>query len=129
VLKAQERASALIGTPFRLQGRIPEIGLDCLGVVVIAYELRPREVPRYRITDGTWSEVSGGLSRWFEPIENRMPANGDLLVFRFRTSFHFGVVSDGYFIHADVRAGKVVRRRLPTHYGPQCRIFRYRGET
>lgn len=126
MLEPHERALSLIGIPFRVQGRDPNVGLDCLGVVICAFELPEADVPRYRISDGDWGIVDQGLSTWFEPAADF--ARGDLLIFRLSRSFHFGVITGSHFVHADAAAGRVVVRRLPARFGRECRIFRFRGD-
>lgn len=42
-----DAASALVGAPFRLHGRNPTTGLDCVGVLVCALRSVARPVPDY----------------------------------------------------------------------------------
>jgi cell wall-associated NlpC family hydrolase len=128
VLEPHERALQLVGVPFRPQGRDPERGLDCIGVVVCAFRLQPPDVPRYQLIDGSWDQIVGELYRWFAAISVNDATAGDLAVFKLPRSFHFGVISGAHLIHADITVGKVVARRLPARLGKECRIFRYRGE-
>lgn len=127
MLEPHERALTLIGVPFRHQGRDASIGVDCLGVVTCAFKLPLPDVPRYKNTDGTWQSIEDGLSPWFDPCDGRRATNNDIIVFRLPRSFHFGVVSGAFLIHADLKAGRVVARRLPARLGPECRTFEFRG--
>jgi cell wall-associated NlpC family hydrolase len=81
--RAWRAAQALVGTPFRLHGRDPRFGLDCVGLIIAAYARAGHAPPglpdRYRLR----GEAAGLAETW-------LAAAG------------FGSVSDG------VRAGDVV---------------------
>lgn len=128
MLEPHERALSLVGVPFRLQGRNPSIGLDCLGLIIGAFDLSGFETPTYRISDGNWNQVEFELARWFGKTERAIPRTNDLAVFRLPRSFHFGVISGGLLVHADIVAGKVVTRKMPTRLSGDCRIYTYCGE-
>ena len=115
---------ALVGVPFRPHGRDPVIGLDCLGLVICAFQLRNVEVPRYRLTDGDWDRVQRGLAPWF--VQFRERRQGDLVVFRLPRCFHFGVLAERHLVHADLTLGQVVARPLPANLGREARYFRIR---
>jgi hypothetical protein len=73
------QARALVGAPFRLHGRDPETGLDCLGVLAaalaacgISARLPNGYVLRNRILPELGDYVAGngsppGMSCWFAP--------------------------------------------------------------
>lgn len=124
VPEPHERAAHLVGTLFRPQGRDPATGLDCLGLVICAFQLPFTEVPTYRSTDGCWPSVEREVARWFKSVGQSALKNNDLAVFQLTRSFHFGVISGAYLIHADASLGKVAARRLPSRYGRECRIYR-----
>lgn len=126
MLEPQERARALIGTAFRPQGRNPAVGLDCIGLVICAYDLPAGEQPTYRLTDGSWPEIEIGLKPWFDRVEAGRGISNDLVVFALSRSFHFGVISGSALIHADVNAGRIIERRLPTEPGRKHRLYRLR---
>lgn len=128
MLEAHQRALGLIGTPFRPQGRDPATGIDCIGLVVCAFAISERRAPDYRLTDGCWEELERGLRPWFDRLEDTGPASGDVVVFRLRRSFHFGVISGPDLIHADAAVGRVVARRMSPTIGNYCRIYRFRGD-
>jgi hypothetical protein len=128
VIEPHERALALLDVPFRFQGRNPDTGLDCLGVVIWAFRLRNTGIARYRITEGDWNRVAEELSVWFAPAETVTGRDNDLAVFRLARSFHFGVISGGHLIHADAAIGRVVARRLPARLGRECRFFKHQGD-
>lgn len=128
MLEPHERALSLVGVPFRFQGRDPSIGLDCLGLILRAFDLIVIEPPTYRISDGSWDRVESELFRWFVRTNRTNPQTNDLAVFRLPRCFHFGVISDGLLVHADIVAGKIVTRKMPTRLSGDCRIYLHCGE-
>ena len=102
-----ERARALIGTRFRPQGRSVDFGLDCIGLIAIAYRLPSERLPtRYRLRGDHGSAVIAGLRTCFRPVRKGM--HGDLLlVMAGREQFHLAVKTDIGFIHADARHGVI----------------------
>jgi hypothetical protein len=102
------RARSLIGCRFRPQGRDPEHGLDCVGVVCAAFGIAADSVPRdYRLRDGGLERLMLELGRFFRLV--LIPTVGDVLVFRIAADqLHVGILSDRGFIHADARLRKVV---------------------
>lgn len=125
MLEPHERATALIGTRFRAQGRNPASGLDCVGLVICAFDLSPVELPRYRLTDGDWDGIERALRPWFDRcMGNTRPS--DVVVFRMPRCFHFGVLGKGHLVHADLTIGRVVARQLPAPLSSDARHYRYR---
>ena len=120
-----ERARALIGTRFRPQGRSAEQGLDCLGLVAIAYRVPLGRVPAdYRLRGDHLSDLLEGLRPFFRPV--RKIAAGDLLLLEAgRQQLHLAVKTDAGFVHADVRHGVVETPGEPRW--PQLRAFRRRA--
>jgi hypothetical protein len=102
-----ERARALIGTRFRPQGRSAEHGLDCIGLVAIAYRLPADRVPSgYRLRGDHGPGLMAGLRTFFRPV--RKLANGDLLLLQSGLEqAHLAVKTEAGFIHADARHGVV----------------------
>lgn len=97
------RARALLGIPYRPGGRNVETGLDCLGLVIAVFDL-PDLASRAR----TEVEVAGLLDEYFRRVQD--VEDGDLLVMRRGRRFHFAVCSGEGFVHADIRARRVVAR-------------------
>lgn len=110
-----EAALALVGTPYRLHGRDPRVGLDCVGVLAAAlgqpgsvpngYALRMRRIP------DTASLVGGlGLTEANGAIQP-----GDVLMLRpSPCQFHLAIASDARsMIHAHAGLRKVVRGPRP----------------
>jgi cell wall-associated NlpC family hydrolase len=105
-----ERARALVGVPFRPQGRDPKHGLDCAGLVLSAFAIEPDEVRRdYRLRGPHAAELADTLSRWFDGIAREIAASGDVLLFRFgKDQSHLAISCGDTFIHADAALRRVV---------------------
>ena len=102
-------ALAVVGVRFRLHGRDPASGLDCVGLV--AWALRAggytAAVPTgYRLRGGDPAAVlDAGLVRVDEP------ASGDVLLMRTGPGqLHLGVWTDDGLVHADAGLRRVVLR-------------------
>lgn len=106
-------AETLVGAPFRLQGRDPATGLDCIGVVAAALALCGRTVPTpegYGLRNRTITGFLGlaeraGLQPGTEP-----PAPGDLVLVRPGPGQHHILVtlSGDRFVHAHAGLRRVV---------------------
>jgi NlpC/P60 family putative phage cell wall peptidase len=117
-------ARACLETPFVHQGRLPGVGLDCIGLLVavaraIGYPHQDRDgygrLPAQGLLEST-------LSSHLDEVPRSMLQPGDVLAFRFRRDpQHVGILTgDNTLIHAYQQAGKCVehgyddewRRRL-----------------
>ncbi len=104
---------ALVGAPFRLHGRDPATGLDCVGVAAIVFGVR--DVPRgYSVRTADGAGVAGlidaaGLTRvWREPVA------GDLVLVKSGPAqCHLVVITAAGFVHADAGIGRVVETPGP----------------
>ena len=111
-------AEALIGSPFRLHGRDPATGLDCIGVLAAAlkatghsavlpsdYSLRNRRIP-----DTAAAAASAGLA----PAKGECAA-GDVVLCRVSAcQFHLAIaLGPDRFIHAHAGLGRVVLSPAP----------------
>lgn len=104
-----EAAEALVGAPFRLHGRDPATGLDCIGVLAAAlgtalpggYRLRRRALP-----DLSAIAAACGFGAAEGAIEP-----GDVVMARVSPcQFHLLVAArSGGFVHAHAGLGRVVR--------------------
>lgn len=106
-------AERLVGTPFRLHGRDPARGLDCVGLVAAALGAvgRPVRAPAgYRLRqsriDGLIDAAAlAGLAEVEAPV-----APGDVLLVQPGPAQHHLLVAaaEGGFVHAHAGLGRVV---------------------
>lgn len=114
-------ARALVGTPFRLHGRDRKNGLDCVGVLAVAfatcglsarlparYSLRAHNLPNLTpITTGL------GLREAEDPIE----AGDVILVHPGACQYHLAIATTlNRFVHAHAGLRRVVEGPLPAHW-------------
>ncbi|MDB5702168.1 MAG: hypothetical protein JWL66_2367 [Sphingomonadales bacterium] len=101
------RARALIGVPFRLHGRDPATGLDCIGLVACA--VGGAVVPTgYRLRQGSPDAIVAGLdgAGLTRVVDHRA---GDILLFEAGPAqFHLGVMTAQGFVHACALLRRVV---------------------
>lgn len=104
----EARALALVGCPFRLHGRDPATGLDCVGVAAIAtgaaaptgYALRSERVGEAE----AWLQRHG-----FARVNEALP--GDLMLMRPGPGqLHLCIRIAGGVVHADLGLKRVVAR-------------------
>jgi cell wall-associated NlpC family hydrolase len=111
-------AARLIGAPFRLNGRDPDFGLDCVGLVQYAleatgitlaglngYRLRNHSIDRFlQVAENAGLKtISGTIVTGDIVLVTPGPAQHHLLV----------IEDDRNFIHAHAGLRKVVRSMLP----------------
>jgi cell wall-associated NlpC family hydrolase len=126
-----EKATRMVGTPFVHQGRLPGVGVDCIGLLVCAAREAGLDVgdrasygrqPNPRALMAELDRVATRLSR---PIDARalgrddgataFARRGAVLVFwRVRTSLprHVGVCDGEFVVHTWQEIGRVVRHRI-----------------
>ena len=109
----EQIALSLVGALFRLHGRDPATGLDCVGVAALVFGVR--DVPRgysVRTADGAGVAAlidAAGLTR-----VRREPVAGDLVLLKSGPSqCHLVVMTDAGFVHADAGIGRVVETPGP----------------
>lgn len=97
----------LIGAPFRLHGRDPATGLDCVGVVAMV--LGAEAVPSgYRLRRAVPDEIIEGLEA-AGLVQVSDPQAGDvLLIAAGPAQFHLAVKSHAGFVHACALLKRVV---------------------
>lgn len=103
------RARDCLGAKFRLHGRDPATGLDCVGLVAWAH--RRGDVPTgYRLRSGSADGYAAMLTAaGLRRTEAVLP--GDvLLCMSGPGQFHLGIASEAGLIHADAGLGRVVER-------------------
>lgn len=111
-------ALALVGAPFRLHGRDPMTGLDCVGVVEAAcracgcHAVLPRDYTlRSRRTAAPAAHAARlGLAPATEPIEP-----GDVVMVRIGACQHHLAIAaaPGRFVHAHAGLRRIVAGPLP----------------
>ena len=131
-VKLATSALALVGAPFRLHGREPATGLDCVGVLAAAlaacgrapqlpngYVLRSRILPELR-----GYVVGNGLAPAGGP-----PAPGDVLLARAGPGqVHLLIaVGNEHFVHAHAGLRRVICGHLPANW-PVLRHWRIATE-
>lgn len=96
-----ERALELVGTRFKLQGR-DRTGVDCLGVVVLVFDLPADALPDdYRLRGRGFGQVIDQAGQYFRRILPCSCRPGDLLLLAPRDDqVHFAVQTKGGFVHA-----------------------------
>jgi len=123
-------ARAHIGTPFRHQGRVPGLGLDCAGLLIAVareFDLEYRDVSGYsRRPDGTLlsvMEAQGSL------IKIKEPEPGCVLVMRFSNEpQHVAICTGQTLIHSHAAVGKVTEHRFADVWRARVvAAFRFKG--
>lgn len=102
------RARGCVGTAFRLHGRDPERGLDCVGLVGVALD-RLDALPRgYALRGGDPVRYAAMISAaGLEPTDHR--GGGDVLLMQTGpVQFHLGIWTGASLIHADAGLRRVV---------------------
>lgn len=123
-------ALAMVGTPFHAQGRLPSVGLDCIGVVVClarafglphtdiaAYPMRPNGMLR-PLLDAQLVRV------------HRAPQEGDVLLMSFAGEpHHVAVMVDGgRIVHAYATVRRCVAQSYSDHWREKVRaVYQFPG--
>lgn len=123
-------ALALVGTPFHPQGRVPGVGIDCIGVAICAaracgiaiadrtdYPMQPNGILR------------GELNARLQRVQGE-PQAGDLLMMRFDTAPHHValLIDGGRIVHAHMRARRTVVQAYTNYWRERtCGAFRFEG--
>ena len=129
-----QAARQCLGTPFRHQGRIAGVGLDCAGVAIhVARQcgLGVIDVEGYsRTPSGGQLEAAldaqPGLQR-VAALADRQP--GDLLLMRFDSDpQHLAIDAGATIIHAYEHVGQCCEHRLSSLWAARIvRVYRFRG--
>ena len=114
-MPAVERALSLIGTRFRSQGRDPRLGLDCLGLAMIAHGIDGTLIRHdYRLNGDHRRELMAGLADGFRRVPPSQRRAGDLLLIRVAAhQYHLAIRTPAGFVHADARRGVVETPGMP----------------
>nr|WP_208404153.1 peptidoglycan endopeptidase [Sphingomonas insulae] len=118
---------ALVGAPFRLHGRDPAHGLDCIGVIAAALRAAgwAGVVPSgYALRGG---EAAAVAARFDAALARGDDAVGDVLLFRVGPGqLHGAVRVGGGIVHADAGLRRVVMRPGVPDWAP-VGAWRYEG--
>lgn len=107
--RAVERARALVGTRFRLHGRDPAGGLDCVGLAAAALGLDA--VPSgYPLRGGDPAAVMGLIGARLRVATGPRTAGDLLLMEAGPAQLHLGLWTGDGLVHADLGLGRVVER-------------------
>lgn len=113
----------LEGTPYRHQGRLAGVGLDCVGPLILAARHFGLQAPEFDVT-GYTAQPDGSLQPILEahldPVPRELLRPGDVVLngFRLEPPRHIAIiVGQAYgqwvMLHANGLTGKVQRERLP----------------
>lgn len=113
-----EVARSFVGTPFRLQGRDPATGLDCIGLVLASLAkvgVRLDLPADYRPRRRSFAVPDGALANAGLIAATRPHRSGDILLLRTEPAqAHAAIVHDGAtIIHAHAGLGRVVSAPRP----------------
>ena len=114
-----DAARACVGTPFHHQGRLPKVGLDCIGLVIVA--LRAVHVVVNDKTDYGRRPDGKSLIAALEAhgvIRVDDVKAGDILVFRYdRQPQHVALATSAHtMIHSFAPAGKVIETSFGAYW-------------
>jgi murein DD-endopeptidase / murein LD-carboxypeptidase len=102
------RARSLLGVKFRLHGRQPEFGLDCVGLVAIACDANEGVPSGYSLrnsNDDQWTAILDQLAE--RRIRGEKP--GDIILLRAGPALlHLGIWTGDSLIHAHALIGQIV---------------------
>lgn len=102
------RARALIGVPFRLQGRATD-GLDYVGLVAAVFGLSEVAPRSYALRGTDACAAEGALDRHFQRRRSEDPQAGDVLLLRAGPAqLHLGIWTGAAMVHAHAGLRRVV---------------------
>ncbi len=102
-------ARPLLGVRFRLQGRAPEYGLDCVGLIAIAFGLSDGVPTGYPLRGGDIQQFEHLLRRSGFVRRKAGWRRGDVLVLcPGPAQVHLGLWTGESLIHADAGLGRIV---------------------
>lgn len=106
-------ARALLGTPFRLQGR-DATGLDCVGLIAAAYDLTAEAPRAYRLRGTPADRAALLLDGHFRRRRNGAVHVGDIVMLSAGPAqLHLGLWTGASLIHAHAGLRRVVETPGP----------------
>lgn len=103
------RARACVGARFRAQGRAIETGLDCIGVVAMAWDLRRAVRADYRLRARGFDALEGELARVADRVPPGDARAGDALVVDAGGGQpHVVLLTPDGYVHAEAGMRRVV---------------------
>ncbi len=109
-------AREMIGAPFRLHGRVPETGLDCVGLCLAALRAAGHDAPApsHYTLRGARAAHAAHLLRAAGLVPAGVAGPGDLLVARSGPlQLHLMIADEACLIHAHAGLGRVVEMPAP----------------
>jgi cell wall-associated NlpC family hydrolase len=114
--KFAQAAEACLGARFRLQGRDPATGLDCVGLIVWCAQqcgLTVSHQPAYTLTSRPDALLHELEAAGFCLQDKLVPVLGDVIVFCMDNQLHHvAVATRAGMTHADMRFRRVVSHRI-----------------
>lgn len=109
-----------VGVPFRLHGRDPATGLDCIGLIVHVLECAGHETVK-ELAPRRYSVRGGNIARFGEVLEMaglrtvRKQTAGDLILAQAGVAqFHMMIATGEGHVHAHAGLGRVVEMPGPS---------------
>lgn len=106
-----KKARDFLGVPFRPQGRDPLVGLDCVGLTMLVFDIPVQKIPfRYRISQRQcMNAIVEQLGKYFDEVAKVDSVSGDLLLIEVGEGrAHFAVRGAGSHIHAHAGLSRIV---------------------
>jgi cell wall-associated NlpC family hydrolase len=114
--KFAQAAQDCLGARFRLQGRDPATGLDCVGLIVWCAQvcgLTVSHQPAYTLTSRPDALLRELEATGFQRQEKLLPTPGDVIVFNMDNALnHVAIATRNGMTHADMRFRRVVSHRI-----------------
>jgi hypothetical protein len=106
-------ARALIGTPFRLQGRDRD-GLDCIGLIAVVHDLSAAAPRTYTLRGTPVDQAMEVLDRHFVRRSSAIPQVADILLLQpGLVQLHLGLWTGVGLVHAHAGLRRVVETPGP----------------
>lgn len=127
------KARSVLGVPWRHQGRNPKIGIDCIGLLVIAYNISTEQIPAYARDPHNGLLEKALADHLGPPLPEHTPLQpGDIVAIAYGGNVrHCGLLGDAVqtneitLIHTDTRLGFVTEHPLTEQWRRRIR-FSYR---